>query len=106
MDHVFIKSQLYYTIESPMTVYRGLNIPKGSELSLDITGITSVSTNIGTAQQFALTLYQIDDNEEPILYSESEYDSYVIEFVLPSNTLVIPMNICTIQEENVLLTLE
>ena len=103
MDHVFIKSQLYYTIESPMTVYRGLNIPKGSELSLDITGITSVSTNIGTAQQFALTLYQIDDNEKYIPYSESKYDSYIIEFVLPSNTLVIPMNICTIQEENELI---
>ena len=100
MDHVFIKSQLYYTVESPITVYRGLNIPKGKEVSLYITGITSVSTDIYNAQQFALTVYQNDDNEEPILYSESEYDSYVIELELPSNTLVIPMNICTIQEEN------
>jgi hypothetical protein len=29
MDHVFIKSQLYYTVQYHMTVYRGLNIPKG-----------------------------------------------------------------------------
>ena len=100
MDDVFIKSQLYYTVESPMTVYRGLNIPKGKEVSLYMTGITSVSTDIDIAQNFAFTVYQNDDNGEPILYSESEYDSYVIELVLPSNTLVIPMNICTIQEEN------
>ena len=103
MDHVFIKSQLYYTVQSPMTVYRGLNIPKGSELSLYITGITSVSTDIDNAQQFALTLYQSDDNGDPIPYSESEYDSYIIQLELPINTLLIPMNICTIQEENELI---
>jgi len=103
MDHVFVRSYLYYKVESPMKVYRGLNIPKGSELSLYITGITSVSTDIDNAEQFALTIYQSDDNGYLIPYSESKYDSYVIELELPSNTLVIPMNICTIQEENELI---
>jgi hypothetical protein len=100
MDHVFIRSNLYYTIDSPITVYRGLNIPKGAELSLYMTGITSVSTNIDNARTFAFSVYQNDDNGEPILYSESESDSYLIELELPINTLIIPMNICTIQEEN------
>lgn len=103
MDRVFIRSNLYYTLESPMTVYRGLNIPKGSTLSLYITGITSVSTDIDNAQQFAFTVYETDSNGDPIAYSESKYDSYVIEMKLPINTLVIPMNICTLQEENELL---
>ena len=103
IDRVFIKSHLYYTLKSPMIVYRGLNIPKGSELSLYITGITSVSTDIDNAEQFALTVYQSDDNGDPIPYSESEYDSYIIQLELPIDTLVIPMNICTIQEENELI---
>jgi len=103
MDHVFIRSHLYYTLDSPITVYRGLNIPKGAELSLYMTGISSVSTNIDNARQFAFSVYQNDDNGEPILYSESESDSYLIELELPSKTLVIPMNICTIQEENELI---
>ena len=103
MDHVFIRSHLYYTLDSPITVYRGLNIPKGTELSLYMTGISSVSTNIDNARQFAFSVYQNDDNGEPILYSESESDSYLIELELPSKTLVIPMNICTIQEENELI---
>jgi hypothetical protein len=103
IDRVFIKSQLYYKLKSPMIVYRGLIIPEGSELSLYMTGITSVSTNINNAQEFAFTDYQNDDNGDPVLYFESKYDSYVIELELPINTLVIPMNICTIQEENELI---
>ena len=103
MDRVFIRSNLYYTLESPMTVYRGLIIPKGSTLSLYITGITSVSTDIDKAQEFAFTLYESDSNGDSIAYSESKYDSYVFELELPIGTLVIPMNICTIQEENELL---
>ena len=90
MDHVFIRFYLYYKVESHMTVYRGLNIPKGAELSFYITGITSVSTNINNALTFAFSVYQDDDNGEPIL-SESESDSYLIELELPINTLVIPI---------------
>ena len=103
MDRVFIRSHLYYTLDSPITVYRGLNIPIGAELSLYMTGITSVSTNIDDALRFAFTVFQDDDNGEPMLYSELKYVSYLIELELPINTLVIPMNICTIQEENELI---
>jgi len=103
IDRVFIKSQLYYKLKSPMIVYRGLIIPKNSKLSLYMTGITSVSTNIDNAQEFAFTVYENYDNGDSVLYSELKYDSYVIELELPINTLVIPMNICTIQEENELI---
>lgn len=100
MDYVFIKSNLYYIIQNPIKVYRGLNIPKGTDLSLYITGLTSVSTDIDTAKQFAFTVYDKEIDGDPIIYEESKYDSYIIEFELPKETLVIPMNICTIQEEN------
>jgi len=102
MHRVFIESNLYYTLISSMIVYRGVIIPKGSELSLYMTGITSVSTDIRNALNFAFAVYQGDD-DEAMLYSESEYDSYIIELNLPIDTLVIPMNICTIQEENELI---
>jgi hypothetical protein len=103
MDKIFIRSGLYYSIKQSIKVYRGLNIPKGNTLLLDIKGLTSLTTNIDTAEQFAFTIYGNEDDGEPILYDERKYDSYIIEFELLENTLVIPMNICTIQDENELI---
>jgi hypothetical protein len=70
MDHVFIRFYLYYKVESHMTVYRGLNIPKGSELSLYITGITSVYNNLlsqFTKMMIMENLYYQNQNQIVIL---------------------------------------
>ena len=106
INDVFISSHLYYLTQLPLKVYRGLCLPKGKKVDTQFIGITSVTTSFWVAKRFAFTLYnKITDDGFISLYDESKYDSYIIEILLPLNTCIIPMGICTIQDEKELIVI-
>lgn len=88
----------YYTLVGDMTVYRGIRLLKTQEaLSLRVDGITSCSTELEQAIYFAYAFFDLENPEDIDL---SIYNFIVFEIKIPAGTRVIPMNICTLQDED------
>ena len=98
-------TKVYFTLSKPMTVFKGFHLLREEKLCLDLIGASSVATEINSALQFAFSIHGEDDEGNPIFYDERKYKSIVAEITLPIGTLVIPLNICTIQEENELVVI-
>lgn len=94
IDRVFKEN--YYTLSSDITVYRGIYVLKTQDISFRIIGMTSCSTDIRKADYFAFSMYGME--EEHI--DRSLYNFIIFEIKLPAGTRIIPMNICTLQDED------
>lgn len=105
MHQVMINPNFSYILQNDITVYRALRIKTKkdidiyNDINLEIMGVTSVTTELDNALQFAFTLY----GKEDTTYDEREYKSIVLKITLPKGTRVIPISICSIHEENELL---
>jgi len=108
MHSVFTDPKLSYVLQNELIVYRALRIRKSvddtidveKDINLEITGTTSTTTELEDAQQFAFSLYGESD-----FYDERKYKSIIFEITLPKGTRIIPVNICTIQNENEILVI-
>jgi len=108
MHSVFTDPKLSYILQNELIVYRALRIRKSvddiidveKDINLEITGTTSTTTELETAQQFAFSLYGESD-----FYDERKYKSIIFEITLPKGTRIIPVNICTIQNEEEILVI-
>jgi surface protein len=86
-----IFTQYYYTLTSPIKVYRGMTIPISNSLSLNMTGVNSVSLDINVAKSF---MFKMSPR-----YIKDKCENYLIQFELPVGAKVIPMKICSTVEE-------
>ena len=108
MHNVFTNPQLSYVLQNELIVYRALKIRKEKDIDIDIekdvkleiTGTTSTSTALESAEHFAFSLYG-----ESKYYDERKYKSLIFEITLPKGTRILPINICTIQDENEILVI-
>jgi hypothetical protein len=83
--------QYYYTLTSPIKVYRGMTVPISNTLSLNMIGINSVSLSLDIANSFMFKMAP--------KYKKGFNNNYLIELELPVGTKVIPMKICSTIEE-------
>jgi hypothetical protein len=83
-----------YTLQNIIVLYRGVILPKGEVLRPELIGITSMSYNVESAENFA---FNTDTGD---IYDERKFDSYVYCLIIPKGIKVIPMNICTIGNES------
>nr|QBK92549.1 MAG: hypothetical protein LCPAC401_01870 [Pithovirus LCPAC401] len=93
-----IMDDIAIDMDSPgylMQVYRGINIPKGTKLRLNLEGFSSSSASFFTAVQFSASSYGTEE-----ILDISKKDIYIFDIEIPEKTRIVPMNICTIQDEN------
>jgi hypothetical protein len=89
MHNVFTDKNLSFVLQEPIEVYRGLKLDKDKEVSFQVRGITSVASELQGALNFAFS-GTVD----------GRYDkSVILKITLPKGTRIIPMNICTLQNE-------
>jgi len=89
MHNVFTDKNLSFVLQEPLEVYRGLKLDKDKEVSFQVRGITSVASELQGALNFAFSGIV-----------DGRYDkSVILKITLPKGTRIIPMNICTLQNE-------
>jgi len=106
MHNILTNYDLSYILQKDTIVYRSLRIKKNidddinieKDINFELKGTTSTSTSLDSAQQFAFSPYG-----ESKFYDERIFKSVIFEITLPKGTRVLPLNICTIQNENEIL---
>ena len=91
IHNIFTDNRFSFVLKEALVVYRGLKIPKTATFNPELKGITSVATNINASLNFAFSTTIFDARVDK---------SIILQITLPAGTRVIPMNICTIQNES------
>ena len=91
IHNIFTDRRFSFVLTEALVVYRGLKIGKNATFIPELKGITSVATIINKSLDFAFP------PSEP--FDARVYKSIILQITLPAGTRVIPMNICTIQNE-------
>jgi hypothetical protein len=86
-------TQHFYTLTHSVTVYRGIVVRENDNISLNITGVTSVTLDLKIAIYF---LDPIDEKDK----------CYLLEFDLPVGTKIVPMDICSFYDEKEYLVID
>ena len=93
MHNVFTNKDLSFVLQEPLDVYRGLKLKKDEEILYEVRGITSVASKLDGALNFAFS-------GKDSIYDSRYYKSIILKITLPIGTRIIPMNICTLQNEH------
>jgi hypothetical protein len=108
MHEILSNPDFSYVLQNDIVVYRALRLKKKLDEKINIEkdiitefiGATSTTTKLESAQQFAFSLYGESEH-----YDERYNKSIIFELTLPKGTRVIPLNICTIQDEDEILVI-
>jgi surface protein len=83
----------FYTLTYSVTVYRGIVVRENDNISLNITGVTSVTLDLKIAIKFLVPVNQTDK-------------CYLLEFDLPVGTKIVPMDVCSFYDEKEYLVID
>lgn len=89
MHNVFTNEKLSFVLQESLVVYRGLKLKQDKQFSFEVKGITSVATVLTGALDFAFS-GTVDERVDK---------SIILKITLPKGTRIVPMNICTLQNE-------
>ena len=99
MHRTLTNPALSYVTGAPLVVYRGLRLPRESHIWLRVSGVSSVTTDFGKACDFAFSQYGLF----PDLYDARHHRSVIFRIELPAGSRLVPVSICSLQEEHELL---
>ena len=108
MHEILSNPEFSYVLQNDVVVYRALRLKKKvnekinieKDIITEFIGTTSTTTKLESAQQFAFSLYGESEN-----FDERFNKSIIFELTLSKGTRVIPLNICSIQDENEILVI-
>ena len=92
MSTIFNNKLSSINLRNPVVVYRGLKIKKDAFVREELNGYTSVATKIDSAYDIAFGGVKA--------FNMDIYKVVILEITLGKGVSVLPINLCTIQQEN------